>query len=483
MGFFTRLRGKRIFLVGIKGTGMASLACLLSQFGAHVQGSDVPEQFSTDAVLLAARIAWIETFSAEVLPEDTDMVIHSAAYDTSVCPQLIRAIDLDIPVYSYPEFLAWISGAVRTFAVAGTHGKTTTTGCLDWILRNTGLPFFSIYGSHIQGDAIGRKPNGDEIAILESCEYRDHFLSYRLKGVLVTTIEHDHPDWFADVQQTLDSFKHLVMALPQEAFVVCGMDSEYSRTLATWIQSARPDVSLITFGTHPSSMFRMSEHEDGPQESSYSLAPLPGYFHSRLASVPLCLDIVGASIFGTLLVLRETGIPIDMETLFHDPVLPALLGEAATFPGCAGHLETILEDAGVVYVDDYAHHPTEISTSLASLRATYPEQRLVTIFFPHTVSRTRAFFDGFAAALQQSDVLIVRPVYASARHDGSTGDGFAIAAELAAAAGGRFIALEETLVSDIAMLLHPGDVCITMGAGNNSGLAKRIADMRRSSRC
>jgi UDP-N-acetylmuramate--alanine ligase len=483
MGFFTRLRGKKIFLVGIKGTGMASLACLLSQFGAHVQGSDVPEQFSTDAVLVAARIAWTETFSAEALPVDTDMVIHSAAYDTTVCPQLVRAVDLGLPVYSYPAFLAAISGAVRTFAVAGTHGKTTTTGCLDWILRNTGLPFFSIYGSHIQGNAIGRKPNGDEIAILESCEYRDHFLSYQLQGVLVTTIEHDHPDWFADVQQTLDSFKHLVMDLPQDAFVVCGIDSEYSRNLAKWIQSTRPDVSLTTFGTHPSSMFRVSDHEDGPQESSYSLAPLPGYFHSRLASVPLCLDIVGAAIFATSLVLREAGIPIDLETLVSDPVLPAMLGEAATFPGCAGRLETILEDAGVVYVDDYAHHPTEISTSLASLRATYPEQRLVTIFFPHTVSRTRAFFDGFAAALRQSDVLIIRPVYASARHDGSAGDGSAIAGELAAAAGGHFIAHEETLVSDVAMLLHPGDVCITMGAGNNSGLAKRIADVRRSSRC
>ena len=480
MGFFTRLRGKEIFLVGIKGTGMASLACLLSQFGAHVQGSDVPEQFSTDAVLAAANIAWIGTFSAEALPLDTDMVIHSAAYDTTVCPQLVHAIGLGLPVYSYPAFLAEISSTVRAFGVAGTHGKTTTTGCLDWILRNTGLPFFPIYGSHIQGETIGRKPNGDEIAILESCEYRDHFLSYRLQGVLITTIEHDHPDWFADVQQTLDSFKRLVMGLPQDAFVVCGIDSEYSRNLARWIQTTRPELSLTTFGTNPSSMFRICGHEDGPQESSYSLMPLDGYFHSRLASVPLCLDIVGAAIFAASLVLRELGLPVDMETLVSDPVLPALLGEASTFPGCAGRLETILDEAGVVYVDDYAHHPTEISTSLASLRATYPERRLVTIFFPHTVSRTRTFFDGFVDALRQTDVLVVRPVYASARHDGNTEEGNTIAGELAAAAGGRLFGDEESLVSDVAKLLHPGDVCITMGAGNNSGLARRIADVRRS---
>lgn len=480
MGFFTRLRGKEIFLVGIKGTGMASLACLLSQFGAHIHGSDVPEQFSTDVVLAAAGIGWVATFSADALPSDTDLVIHSAAYDTTGCPQLARAVGLGLPVYSYPAFLSEISKNVGTFGVAGTHGKTTTSGCLDWILRKTGLPYFAIYGSRIQGEPIGRTPNGDEIAILESCEYRDHFLTYRFRGVLITTIEHDHPDWFTDVRQTLDSFKHLVMGLPQDAFVVCGIDSEYSRNLARWILTTRPELSLTTFGTNPSSMFRISSHEDGPQESSYSLEPLDGYFHCRLASVPLCLDIVGAAIFGASLVLREMGLPVDMETLASDPVLPALLGEASTFPGCAGRLETILQERGVVYVDDYAHHPTEISTSLASLRATYPERRLVTIFFPHTVSRTRTFFDGFADALRQSDVLVVRPVYASARHDGNLEDGQAIAGELAAAAGGRLYGDEETLVSDVAKLLRPGDVCITMGAGNNSGLARRIADVRRS---
>lgn len=483
MGFFSRVQGKSLFLVGIKGTGMSSLALLLSASGAKVSGSDVSQRFATDAVLEHAGISWTEGFCAASLPPDTDILIHSAAYAAQSNPQIAAALDRGIPVYSYPQWLAEMSGSLHAYAVAGTHGKTTSAGCLDWILRSTGLPYLAVYGSHIQHETATPRITGDSYAVFEACEYRDHFLSYDLEGVLITTIEHDHPDWFADGEAVLSSFKTLVSRLPAGASVVCGIDSELSARLADWVGESRPDLVLISYGVNPKSSFRIAQHTDDLFESSYRLLPLEGYHHLRLASLALCLDVVGASLLGAAMILRDLGKQVSAATLTSDPILGAMLVQAATFPGCAGRVEYLFEEHGISFYDDYAHHPTEIRTSLEYLRSRYPDSRILTIFFPHTVSRTNAFFDGFVQSLSNADLLLVRPVFASARSDGADHEINGVAERIAVAAGGRFVA-DETALADIAAhLLHPQDVCVTMGAGNNSGLARAIADRIRSITC
>ncbi len=483
MGFFSDIAGKSLFFVGIKGTGMSRLAVLLSASGARVTGSDVPMRFSTDADLTDARIRVLEDSFFSPLPDGIDMVIHSAAYGSKTNRHLREAEERGIPTYSYPRFLGLMSKSMHTFGVAGTHGKTTASGCLDWILRKTSLPYVAVYGSHILHERTSRNPSGDSFAVLEACEYRDHFLNYDLDGVLVTTVEHDHPDWFAGERDVLESFKRLILRLPDRAPVVCGIDSELCRELAGWVAATRPMLDVITYGVHPDSMFRVGSHEDSLCGSTYILYPLEGHQQVKVASLPLCLDVVGACLLGAAMLLREHRGNDFAHTVATQAVLQAMLAESASFPGCAGRVELLFEEDGIAYVDDYAHHPTEIAASLENLRSRFAGRRLVTIFFPHTLSRTRMFFDGFVASLSRSDLPIIRPVFASARSDGDQRASEELARLLAERTGGLFFGDEHSLCEVVAHLLHPCDVCVTMGAGNNSGLARKIADRRRSSRC
>ena len=482
MGLFAELQGKTLFLVGIKGSGMSSLASLLASAGIRVTGSDIPDHFATETVLRAAGIDWVEDFGSATLPKEIDILIYSAAYDPDFHEQIACARKCGVPVYSYPQWLSRMSRQMHAYGVAGTHGKTTSTGCVDWLLRHTGIPYFALYGARIQHESRSTFGTGDSFGVFEACEYRDHFLSYQLDGLLVTTIEHDHPDWFLHEGQVLESFKALVSHLPPGAPVVCGMDSSASRELVSWISATLPRLHVLTFGTHPDSMFRLEDHQDSADESSFRLSPWRTLFHTRLASPSLCLDIIGAALLGSAIIYASEGSEFGLDTLMKGPVVPALLAESASFPGCAGRVELLFEEDGVAYVDDYAHHPKEISTSLEHLGARFPDRRIVTIFFPHTRSRTEAFYTRFVESLSRSNLLVVRPIFASARADG-TSDEDALAIRLARDAGGLFIGEEQELIRHVADMLRQDDVCVTMGAGNNSGLAQRIAARRRSDLC
>jgi len=474
MGFLTNLQDKKLFLVGIKGTGMATLACKLAQIGVYVTGSDVPEQFATEVILRTANISWFETFTAEVIPPDCSMVIYSAAYSTN--EQIEWALHHDIPLFSYPQFIAQLSQTLPTFGVAGTHGKTTASGSLDWILQKTGLSYLALYGSHLRGEITPFKLDDETICILEACEYRDHFLAYTIQGVLVVTIEHDHPDWFKDEEQTLESFKKLLFSLPAQGLVVCGTDSASSRALIDWTRVERPDLVLITYGEHPSSLLRLEYVE----ERAYQLQPLKGVYLTPYASIPLTLDLIGAAIFGSCILLQRDHVAFDLPQLLSNPILPALLAENSSFPGCAGRIEPLFEIDDVIYINDYAHHPSEITASIENLRGHYPEYRLVVVFFPHTVSRTQAFWQGFVDALCLADEVVMRPIAASARHDGDPTLTKTLAQQLADAIGAHYSETEDDVVATVAQVLRPGDLCVTMGAGNTHGFAQRIADWRRS---
>jgi len=481
VGITSLVEGKKFFLVGIKGTGMTSLATLLVQYGACVSGSDVPEVFSTDSTLSDFNISWVHSFDEAFLPEDVSIVIHSAAFSREQNPQLIHAKKRNIPIYSYPEWLAYMSTVMKSFGVAGTHGKTSTCGCTEWVLRNTGLHYFAMYGAHLMGN-WGIKPAlSDPCGIFEACEYRDHFLSYDLDGLLITAIEHDHPDWFTSHEQLYTSFLSAALKLPQGAPLICGVDSELSRRLFTAVSEQRSDLLLISYGEHPSSMVRLVNYTPVIREASYMISTLEGYFHSSLGSLPLILNTIGASLLASCMIssCAETLSKRAFE-LVHGSLFTALLRESEHYPGVSGRLEELSIFGEITYVSDYAHHPTEIRVALEALRERYPDRRIVTIFYPHTVSRTVAYFDQFAEVLQSSDELIVRSVFASARHDGAGEEARALGKQLAQQAHGRFAETHEDVVEACATILRPGDVCVTMGAGNSNGLAQRIAKNLRS---
>ncbi len=202
------LRGYRVHLVGIKGTGMAALAEILSTRGARITGSDTAEKFYTDAVLHRLSIPYIEGFAENNLPPDVQLVIHSAAYRKDENPELIAAARRGIRDLIYPEALGALSGQSDSSGVSGVHGKSTTTAMCGMILKEWGFPATVLVGAEVPG--FGNRSTlvqGDRYLVAETCEYRRHFLNFRARRIVITSIEPDHLDYFKDLQDILAAFR------------------------------------------------------------------------------------------------------------------------------------------------------------------------------------------------------------------------------------------------------------------------------------
>ena len=202
---------QRYFLLGIKGTGMSNLALLLHSFGSSVSGCDSAQYFATQEELISAGIQFFEHFDIACLDKKADILIYSSAYSSNH-PLVNQAKALGMLMYTYPQFLALLSRQQDSYAVAGTHGKTTTTSVTAHLLSETSegtFPFYSLYGSRESG-SDATTAYGKECALFEACEYQDHFLLYALRGVLVTSIEWDHPDYFSDAGAVQRSFETMV---------------------------------------------------------------------------------------------------------------------------------------------------------------------------------------------------------------------------------------------------------------------------------
>lgn len=482
------------YLVGIKGTGMASLAVLLSEMGDAVRGCDTAEVFSTDALLAKNHIPVDVGFDASLLPLDCQRVIYSSAYPLST-PVLAEAQRRGRYVASYNEFLAHLTRERDSYVVAGTHGKTTTTAATSFLLsrgRRTAYPFFSVYGSNL----VGRETmvcQGTDAFLLEGCEYRDHFLTYRTRGALVTTVEWDHPDYFPDEKAVEESFQKFVLSIQPGGFCILCMDGKHTRRLAGLLAEQRPDVRVIPYGFSERGMFRI---RNGVEPGTYTLDLIPTPFHLPLSGPAWADDLVGAALLATAMLLdaKDVRLYLPDDALLTDEVFPSvfssMLSDLSAFPGTIGRMEVTGEEGGVTYLDDYAHHPTQIRMVLESLRETYPKRHVLVVFRPHTASRTKALFSPFVASLSLADKVIVQNTYASARNDADDRGGDS-AKDLAKALQERmlthyhiplqaviFVENDDQAVDVASGWLLDGDLCVTMGAGNNRFLSERIREQR-----
>ncbi|MFA7396189.1 MAG: cyanophycin synthetase [Sphaerochaetaceae bacterium] len=460
------------YLVGIKGTGLSSLALFLKEQGAYVSGSDSPTSFYTDDILAQANIEYSEDHFSP-LPMKTQVVIYSASYDPESHPQLIEATENGIPTYTYPEFIALLGTNFSLYGISGAHGKTTTTAAVDWMLSDSGDGYAAIYGSQLlTPPQRGENKELSYIAV-EACEYRDHFQMYELKGLVITSIEWDHTDYFSDAESFVAAFTKRVENLSDSSFVIISLDTPSSYELAQKIQSERP-IQVLTYGLHPESMIRLNSVDP----HSFTLNDEPTVYTHPLGSPLLATNLVAAALLCSAIHLQQRNIALTTESVLAEKNFYHYLLKAATYPKTKQRLEVLAEIDGITYIDDYAHHPKEIVVALDAIKALYPNRPIHLIFHPHTYSRTKDLFNQFVSSLKKADKVYLRPIYASSRND--RGEDSILLFKLAQLTQAAYIENETQLITHIAPLLKEGDVCITMGAGNNYQLAQHIAKQRES---
>jgi len=473
-----RLAGLRIHLVGAKGTGVCALAELLVGAGAVVSGSDVDDTFYTDQVLAAIGVP-VHPFAAANIDASIGLVIHSAAYKPEDHVELVRARVLGIPVMTYPEALGSLSAARDSSGICGVHGKTTTTALAGVAARALGLPASVLVGSAV--GAFGGRSTltlGDQLLIAETCEYRRHFLAFKPRRLVLTSVEPDHQDYYPDYEAIASAFVEYLCTLPHEGAVVYCADDQGAVDVWNRSRLARPDLRGIPYGFSAGGTFGISAYEVQGERGLFRLRGLNVEWRIRVPGRHLALDAAAAiALCATIVADREGGRTLN----------PGELAGLATaiegFSGSRRRSEVLGEARGVLFMDDYGHHPTAIKVTLAGLREFYPRRRLVVDFMSHTCSRTRALLEEFAGAFGDSDLTVLHKIYPSAREapdPGMTGQVLyerVRATVLPAAADG--IHYYEEPLDAMAFLraeLRPGDLFVTMGAGDNWKLGKALYD-------
>ena len=452
-----------IHMIGIKGTGMAALAELLVSRGAHITGSDVSDEFYTDALLRKLHIKVTSPFAASNIPPSARLVVYSTAYTPDKNPELHAAAERDIPRMSYPEALGAFSQHSYSAGIAGVHGKTTTTGIAGTLLKDLNLDVSVLAGSAVSNfDDSCTVIKGAKYFVAETCEYKRNFLLFHPQKIVLTSIESDHQDYYPQYEDILAAF------LQFSELFYCADDTG-AREAARLIFSSRPDLILTPYGTtaHGDFGIKMLGIQNG--QSVFSLRGFAGEFRIGIPGEHSVLNATAAIALVIGLIKQER-----KEITVAD--LTVIRNSLASFKGAKRRSEILGEANGILFMDDYGHHPTAIHKTLKGIHEFYPNRRIIADFMSHTYSRTAALLTEFADAFSYADVVILHKIYGSARekYNGSvTGQTLY---DLMKKRRKNVYYFEEIMDAKefAAQMLQTGDLFITVGAGDNWKLGRAL---------
>jgi UDP-N-acetylmuramate--alanine ligase len=358
-------QNKKIHFVGVGGIGNSALAQILGQKGNKVSGSDQKASELTRG-LEASGIRFSEGHSPDNLPEGCDYLIHSPAIPEDN-PELTKAKELKIPTLTYPEALGKLSEDYFTIAVAGTHGKSTTTAILSLILEQADLDPTVVIGTKIrefdnQNFRIGKS----EYLVIEACEYKRSFKSFKPDILIITNLEPDHLDYFADEEDYFSAFKDLASSVKENGKIITNKEDPNSRK----ITATASDKTI----------------EWGSEDIQYQPG-VPGKFNQENAT--------GAAFAAKQLEVAEETIQTAI----------------SNFKGTWRRMEEKKPMGDTRLIDDYGHHPTEVKATLRALRETNPEARILCVFQPHQYSRTKMLLEEFSRAFNDANEVIIPNIY------------------------------------------------------------------------
>jgi len=410
------LKVRRIHCIGIGGAGVSALAGLLVGLGKEVSGTEDNESPTTLDPLREKGVSVIS--EKEELPQ-ADVFIYSDAWKKNHPEVLESAKGRGVPVLSYFEALGEVSSVYTTIAVAGTHGKTTTTAMLARMLEHVDPTV--VVGSIMKDTGSNVRLGASDYLIVEACEYNDHFLHLSPKVLAITNIELDHTDYFKDIDQLVSSYIQLVQKLPEDGLLIMNTSGEYEQKL---IEHASCKVVNYTDVEIPELL-------------------VPGAFNIENGKLAMAVatNLLGES--------------------------DAYAEGLSSFPGTWRRFEFKGKTHnGTLVYDDYAHHPTAIEKTVIAIKKHFPSKRVVVAFHPHLYSRTRDFMDGFAKALALADTTYVAPIFAAREEfDGVTTNNL-LASKINEKGGDAETISEKENLVQILEDCDENTIFFTMGAGD-----------------
>ncbi|GHH84928.1 UDP-N-acetylmuramate--L-alanine ligase [Streptomyces sulfonofaciens] len=455
----------RPHFIGIGGAGMSGIAKILAQRGAAVAGSDARAS-ATVAALRELGVSVHIGHAAQHLAADASCVVVSSAIRPDN-PELVRAAELGIPVVHRSDALASLMQGLRPLAVAGTHGKTTTTSMLAVSLTSLGLdPSYAI-GGDLDAPGSNAHHGKGEIFVAEADESDRSFHKYAPEVAVVLNVELDHHANYASIEEIHESFATFAARITDGGTLVVSADHEGAREL---VRRLPEGLRVVTYGEAADADVRVLSVQPQGLRSEVTVL-LDGAKLTFTVSVPgrhYALNAVAALAAGVAL-----GVPA--------ADLAAALG---TYTGVKRRLQLQGEEAGVQVIDSYAHHPTEMTADLEAIRGAAADGRIVVLFQPHLFSRTQQLGTEMGTALALADASVVLDIY-PAREDPIPGVTSELIIDAARAAGADVTAAHggEAAVDLVAGMAKPGDLVLTMGAGDvtelGPGILSRLSSLSK----
>ncbi len=440
--------GQHVHFIGIGGAGLSAIARVLMEQGTAVSGSDLVLSPAAEALMRDGAQVFIGHRPENIVGAD-GVIASSAVREDN--PEVRAARAAGIPVLRRAEVLGRLMEGHIGIAVAGTHGKTTTTAMIATALWEAGLDPTFIIGGTLVGWGINARAGGGPHFVLEADEYDRTFLGLAPQVAVVTNVEHDHPDCYPTFADFRAAFAEFVARVPADGLlVVCG-DHPVARELGEE-RLARGGV-VIFYGLGRKVQWTARQVHPNPSGGTDFVVMRGGRPLGEVRlRVPGGHNVLNA--LAALAVADHLGVPF-----------PTVRSALEGFRGVGRRFEIKGEAEGIVVVDDYAHHPTEIRATLAAARERFPGRAVWAVWQPHTYSRTKALLEDFARAFDQADHVIILPIYA-AREQDTLGVSSASVLARMVHPDARLVGSREEAVALLGAEVRPGDVVLTLGAGD-----------------
>ena len=454
-----------VHFIGIGGSGLSAIARLLLESGYAVSGSDRALTPFAEEVRKAGASVYVGHHARNVA--GADWVVRSSAIPDDN-PEVQAAMQKNIPVYKRADFLGELMADKTGIAIAGTHGKTTTTAMTAWVLTELKRDPSFIIGSMAKNLGVNARAGKGNLFVIEADEYDNMFLGLKPQIEVITNLEHDHPDFFPTFEAMTQSFETFINLLPADGTLIVCMEDAGATSLIPYARKAGKNV--IAYGAHMENTISaphwvMARDVKPNQRGGFDFVASSNLKSAGLESVEVSLQAPGEHNVRNALATLAI---VDVLGLSREKAAKAL----SKFTGTGRRFELRGEANGVSVYDDYAHHPTEIKATLAGARARYPERRIWAVWQPHTYSRTQALYLEFSRAFKDADEVIVTEVYA-AREPKQDFTSAEIVSGMPHPSA-RYIATLPQATDYLLKNLQPNDVLIVLSAGDADQICAEV---------